>query len=304
MRFSFIRASRFFLPLSGLLVLASAVLFFITPGPSVSIEFTGGTLMEVRLPENKTGDDLAASLKTFTASGADVSAANLSKTRSGSWFVRTETLSNDQHTALIAHLNETIGSVQELQYTTIGPTVGASLKRHAFWAILAACIAIMIFLAFSFRKVPRSLNPWTFGAAAIAALIHDIIIILGIFTVLSHVTSFQVDTLFVTALLSIMGHSVSDTIVIFDRIRETLGNSGKQISISEVADDALKNCISRTFSTGIGMLIMLTALFIFGAESIRWFMLALIIGTVIGMYSSYFVATPLLVFWKNHSKKR
>jgi preprotein translocase subunit SecF len=172
------------------------------------------------------------------------------------------------------------------------------LKQRAFWALLVASLAIMAFVAFSFRKIPRSLSPWTFGAAAIVALVHDIIILLGVFTLISHFTTFQVDTLFVTALLSIMGHSVSDTIVIFDRIRETLNSSDKHDTFQAIADKALHACVSRTINTGIGILIMLISLFIFGSESIRWFILALIIGSMVGMYSSYFVATPLLVFWR------
>jgi preprotein translocase SecF subunit len=297
---SFIKLSRFFLPLSGLLVLASLVLFF-KPGPVVSIEFTGGTLMELGLPDGKTQTDLENSMKTFTE--VSLEGENISHTRTGTYFVRIPTLTTDQHTHFIEHLGKDLGSIQELQYTTIGPTVGASLKQHAFWALIVASLAIMIFLAFSFRKIPRHLNPWMFGASAIAALLHDIIIILGIFTILSHYTTFQVDTLFVTALLSIMGHSVSDTIVIFDRLRETLFASNKHDDIGTLADHALHACLSRTFSTGIGMLIMLVSLFIFGSESIKWFMLALIIGTVIGMYSSYFIATPILVLWKKRSDR-
>ena len=216
--------------------------------------------------------------------------------------MKTATLSNEEHTALIAHVKNDLGNVDELQYTTIGPTVGANLKERAFWALLVASLVIMAFVAFAFRKIPRSLNPWTFGAAAIVALVHDITILLGVFTILSHYTTFQVDTLFTTALLSIMGHSVSDTIVIFDRIRETLSHSDKHETFAHVADKALHACISRTINTGLGILIMLTSLFIFGSESIRWFILALIIGTIVGMYSSYFVATPLLVLWKKKSR--
>lgn len=293
---SFIKLSRIFLPISGLLVLASLIVFFY-PGPHVSIEFTGGTLMEIALPEGKTQDDLATAIGSFTQNGKPIE-ENISRTKTGTYFVKTPTLTNEEHTALVAQLESSLGDINELRYTTIGPTVGASLKSHAFWALLIASAAIMIFLAFSFRKIPRSLNPWTFGIAALGALVHDIIILLGIFTVLSYFTTFQIDTLFITALLSIMGHSVSDTIVIFDRIRETLTSSGKHESITHIADTALKACISRTINTGMGMLIMLIALFLFGSESIRWFMLALIIGTVIGIYSSYFVATPILVFWK------
>lgn len=297
---SFITLSRFFLPLSALLVLGSLVVFFY-PGPNVSIEFTGGTLMEMGISEGKTQQDLLAAVNTFRVDDKALE-AHLSRTKTGTWFVKTQTLTNEQHIALLTHVEQAIGTVQELQYTTIGPTVGSNLKQRSFWALLIASIAIMAFVAFSFRKVPRSLNPWTFGAATILALLHDIIILLGVFTILSHLTSFQMDTLFVTALLSIMGHSVSDTIVIFDRIRETLTGSDKHEKLSTVADKALWACLSRTFNTGFGLLIMLFALFIFGSESIRWFMLALIIGSIVGMYSSYFVATPILVFWKKRER--
>ena len=297
---SFIKLSRFFLPLSGLLVLASLAVF-IYPGPIVSIEFTGGTLMEMGVPQGKTQADLNTSLHSFTLTGRSLE-QSLSRTKTGTYFVKTATLSNEEHTALIAHVKNDLGNVDELQYTTIGPTVGANLKERAFWALLVASLVIMAFVAFAFRKIPRSLNPWTFGAAAIVALVHDITILLGVFTILSHYTTFQVDTLFTTALLSIMGHSVSDTIVIFDRIRETLSHSDKHETFAHVADKALHACISRTINTGLGILIMLTSLFIFGSESIRWFILALIIGTIVGMYSSYFVATPLLVLWKKKSR--
>lgn len=297
---SFIKLSRIFLPVSALLVLASVVVFFY-PGPNVSIEFTGGTLMEVGIPAGKTQADLGAAVHSFQQNGKNIE-ENLSRTKTGTYFVKTPTLTNDEHTALIQHLNSSLGKIDELQYTTIGPTVGANLKQRAFWALLIASLAIMAFVAFSFRKIPRSLNPWTFGAAAIVALVHDILIILGVFTIISHFTTFQMDTLFVTALLSIMGHSVSDTIVIFDRIRETVNNSDKHTSFSAVADKALHACVSRTINTGVGILIMLISLFIFGSESIRWFILALIIGSIVGMYSSYFVATPILVFWKKRDR--
>lgn len=295
---SFIKLSRFFLPLSALLVLASLVVF-LYPGPNVSIEFTGGTLMELGIPQAKTQADLAAAITSYSMDGKQLE-ANISKTKTGTYFVKVPTLTNDEHTAFVKHLTDVLGSVNQLQYTTIGPTVGANLKEHAFWALLVASLIIMAFVAFAFRKIPRSLNPWSFGISAIIALVHDVTILIGVFTILSHVTAFQMDTLFTTALLSIMGHSVSDTIVIFDRIRETLNLSDKREDFAAIADRALHACISRTINTGLGILIMLSALFIFGSESIRWFILALIIGTVVGMYSSYFVATPILVLWRAH----
>jgi preprotein translocase subunit SecF len=295
---SFIRLSKFFLPLSGLLVLASVVLFFY-PGPQISIEFTGGTLMEIQIPEEQDKEALQSSLVSFNAS---LAVANIARTRTGTYFVRIPTLTNEEHAALLGHLEDTLGSVEELQYTTIGPTVGNTLKRRAFYALALAAVAIAIYLAAAFRKIPRHLNPWTFGFSAILALLHDIIITVGIFTIISYYTTFQIDTLFITALLSIMGYSVNDTIVIFDRLRSNLFIEGKKTDLTAIADRSLMETVSRTINTGIGALIMLFALFFFGSESIRWFILALIVGTLIGTYSSFFVATPILVFWQKKRK--
>jgi preprotein translocase subunit SecF len=293
---SFLRLSRLFVPVSVVLVLTSLVLL-VTPSPRLSIEFTGGTLMEVQLPVGKTKADLEQTIATFKKDDKALDGTTISTTRTGSHFVRTTTLTNDEHNRLLTHLKTALGDVQELQYTTIGPTVGSSLKQRAFWALLAAGVAIIAFLAFAFRKIPKALSPWSFGLAAIAALVHDLAITVGIFTILSYVTPFQVDTLFVSALLSIMGYSVSDTIVIFDRIRDNM-LADPRGDFAEIAERSLRQTLSRTLNTGLGALIMLSALFFFGSESIRWFMLALIIGTIIGTYSSFFVATPLLVYWR------
>jgi preprotein translocase subunit SecF len=297
---SFLRLSKLLLPVSGLAVLASLVLL-VSPGPVMSIEFTGGTLMELQLPEGKVRSDLASALQSFALQGEEMDAA-ITETKTGSYFVRTQTLDNEQHQSLMNHLTQSLGNVQEMQYTTIGPTVGQSLKVRAAWALIAAVIAIVLYLALAFRKIPRHLSPWSFGASAIVALVHDIVITLGIFTILSHYTTFQADTLFVSALLSIMGYSVSDTIVIFDRIRDNLFLEGKMTDFPTIAEKSLRQTMSRTLNTGLGALIMLFALFFFGSESIRWFILALIVGTIVGTYSSFFIATPLLVVWRKKKK--
>ena len=298
---SFLRLSRIFLPISIVLVIASLVLL-VAPGPTMSIEFTGGTLMEIALPDGKTKDDLRGALATFRDGEGSLANASITTTKSGTEFVRTPTLTNEEHQALLAHVQSTLGNVQEMQYTTICPTVGRGLKTRAFWALFTASIAIIAYVAFAFRKIPKSLSPWRFGLAAIIAVIHDVTITVGIFAILSTFTTFQVDTLFVSALLSIMGYSVSDTIVIFDRIRDNLILEGSRGDFSEIIERSLRQSLSRTLNTGLGALIMLSALFFFGSENIRWFMLALIVGTVIGTYSSFFVATPLLAFWKKRSR--
>jgi len=299
---SFTRFARFLLPVSAVLMLASLVLLF-NPGPQLSIEFTGGTQMEVGLPAAKTQADLTAALDSYKKGTPDAVSPAITKTKTETYFVRMRNLSNEEHTALLAHLRGTLGEVRELQYTTIGPSVGANLKQRAFWAVLAAIVAIISYIAFAFRKIPKSLSPWAFGGAAIFALVHDIVIMLGIFTILSYTTTFQVDTLFISALLSIMGYSVSDTIVIFDRIRDNL-TEDKRGDFEQITNRSLTQTLTRTLNTGLGALIMLFALFFFGSESIRWFILALIIGTVVGTYSSFFVAAPLVVFWRKRADKK
>ncbi|MBI3331483.1 protein translocase subunit SecF [Candidatus Peregrinibacteria bacterium] len=295
---SFLGTARYLLPVSIVLMVLSLVLL-VKPGLNMSIEFTGGTLMEFELPAGNTKEDLTMALRTFDRPDVSFDGAAVTKTRTDSYFVRTPTLTNEQHLALLDHLTKSFGEIKELQFTTIGPTVGSSLKRRAVYALLIATVAIILYVALAFRKIPRKLSPLRFGVIAVAALLHDILLTVGIFTILSHFTTFQVDTLFVTALLSIMGYSVNDTIVIFDRIRDNLhlqDHRGEDFAV--LAERSLRQTMTRTINTGLGALIMLFALFFLGSESIRWFILTLILGTLIGTYSSFFIATPLLVYWK------
>lgn len=283
--------------LSAVLVAASVFTLFV-PGPQLSIEFTGGTLMELNLPAGKTEADLRTALAAVKLGDRTLSDASLTSTKTNSVFVRVETLSNEEHQAVLSSLKKSLGDVQELQYTTIGPTVGQNLKTKALWALVLACVAIIVYIAFAFRQMPGGISPWSFGICAVAALAHDTLLTVGVFTILSRTTTFQMDLLFVTALMSIMGNSVNDTIVIFDRARAILKDSGRKVDFEEAVVMSLKQSVIRTVNMGIAVLIMLFALFLLGSESIRWFMLALIVGTVIGNYSSYFVATPLLLFWR------
>jgi preprotein translocase subunit SecF len=293
---SFAKLGKFLLGVSVLLVIASITLF-IVPGPRLSIDFAGGTLMELVLPEGKTKEDLDMALRTFQGE-KEVGNVAIAQTKTGSLFVRLRDLSNEEHLALISHLNTELGTVQEQQFTTIGPTVGESLKRKSILALGIACIAIVAYIAMAFRKIPRRLNSWKFGIAAVAALLHDVILTTGIFVILSHTTTFEFDTLYVTALLTIIGYSVNDTIVIFDRIRENLFLQEGRVEFEKLVEMSFYQTFTRTINTALATLIMLGALFFLGAESIRWFALTLITGIVLGTYSSYFIAPPILMIWR------
>jgi preprotein translocase subunit SecF len=295
---SLLKFSKFFLGLSGLCVVCSLALLFVMK-PNLSIDFTGGTLMEISIPEDKTKDDVSSALATLNIENP-LGNSQLSSIKGKGVLLRMRDLTNEEHIALISHLGKELGEISEQQFTTIGPTVGSSLKKRSFIALGIASIVIVLYIAFAFRRVPRRLSPWRFGVIAVLTLLHDVIITVGIFTVLSHTTSFEFDTLFVTALLTILGYSVNDTIVIFDRIRDNLASSGRTEDFRDIADRSLSQSITRSINTSVSTLIMLFALFLLGSESIKWFILALIVGAVIGTYSSIFLATPLLVHWRKN----
>ncbi|MBU2213079.1 protein translocase subunit SecF [Patescibacteria group bacterium] len=298
MKFSFIKPAKYFLMLSATLVGVSIVLL-ISPGPTFSIDFTGGTLIELKIPSSSTKDDLAQAMSSLIfEDGSKIDNVSFSTTKSETMLMRMRDLTNEEHLALIDHLTKTLGETQELQFTTIGPTVGASLKKQSLWALGIASVAIVLYIAFAFRKVPKRLSPWRFGIIAVVTLLHDVLITVGIFVILSQFTSFEFDTLFATALMTILGYSVNDTIVIFDRIRDNLLSSNRGEEFHIVAERSLHQSITRSINMSVSTLIMLSALFLLGSESIRWFVLTLIVGMVIGTYSSIFLATPLLVYWR------
>ena len=306
-RMIFLGLSKFLLPIAALLASICLISLFY-PGPTLSIEFTGGTLMEVQLPAEKTKEELSTALAAFTPTSTipldNVSMFGVKKENRSSYLLRMRLLTNEEHVELLAHLEQSFGEVQELKFTTIGPSVSASLKKRAFLALGIASLAIILYLTIAFRKIPRKLSAFRFGVVAVLAPLHTILILVGIFTVLSAFTTFQVDSLFVTALLSVMGYSVNDVIVILDRIRDNTIETRAKGDFGELVERSLQQTLKRTLSTGLGALIMLFSILFFGAESIRWFILALILGTFIGTYSSYFIATPLLVLWQKKARAR
>ena len=296
---SFLRPAKFFLGLSALLSITGAVILFV-PGPKLSIDFTGGTLMEIALAENVTKDDVAIAMRSLDMD-PPLGTVAVNITRDGTALLRMRDISNEEHINILSALENMLEGIEERQFTTIGPTVGASLRQRSLWALGLAAIAIVLYIAFAFRKVPRRLSAWRFGIIAVVTLLHDVLVTVGIFVILSHITSFEFDTLFITALLTIIGYSVNDTIVIFDRIRDNLFLLDTREPFADTAERSLQQSIRRSINTSVSTLIMLFALFFLGSESIKWFVLTLITGATIGTYSSIFLATPLLVYWRKRN---
>jgi preprotein translocase subunit SecF len=304
---SFLQLTKIFTPVSAVVAVASIGLLIFWP-LRLGIEFTGGTLMEVILPADQSKTDLEGALASFTppAGEAPLEVAAIGSTSNGSLLVRMKEISNETHIALLEHLQAEVGEVNEILYSTIGPTVSEHLKGRAVWALGIALVAIVLYISAVFRRVSGHLTGWDYGFASIIALVHDVLVTLGMFTILSHLTTFEADILFVTALLSMMGYSVNDTIVIFDRIRENLRETGNRLPFRETVQKSLRESLMRTLNTGMGAFIMLLALFFLGPQSLRWFILALIAGTLIGTYSSFFVATPwlMLQYKRKHPQKK
>jgi len=185
----------------------------------------------------------------------------------------------------------------EERVETIGPAISAQLKERSYKAAIAVVLAIVSYIAYTFRRVSKPVKSWKYGITAILALFHDVLITMGVFAILGHYMGVEIDIPFVVAMLTILGYSVNDTIVVFDRVRENLIKHGYE-NFAHIVNKGVNETLVRSLNTSITTLIVLSALFLFGGNSIHYFSLALIIGIVLGTYSSIFLASPLLVVWK------
>ena len=302
MKFKFIKYTKVWFSISMIAILIGVfgmVQNKISTGSflEMGIDFTGGSSMEFQFESETTPLLIKESINTGYSIGLEnpVNAVGqIAETGEGTFIVQAKDLTEEQLTNISTELTNDIGNFEMLRFTTIGPKVGETLKQKAFTALIIALIAIVLYIAYAFRKVPKRVSPWKFGIAAIAALTHDILITLGIFALLG----FEINIFFITALLTIMGFSVHDTIVVFDRIRENLKKQNRDDTFGDVADISLNQTLTRSINTSISTLFPLVALYIWGSESIQTFVFALLIGILVGTYSSIFIASPLLTIWQ------
>jgi preprotein translocase subunit SecF len=216
-----------------------------------------------------------------------------------SFLITLEELNETTFETVSTNLKNTLGEFEVVSFRRVSSSIGQHFQREAFVAIGLALIAIILFVAVAFRKIPKIINPWRFGAVSIIALFHDVLVIVGVFAVLGYVADVELDLQFITALLATLGFSVNDTIVILDRVRENLNKQKSKESFEDVVEKSIQQTFRRSINTSLSTLFPLIFLLLFGAESIFYFMLALTIGITIGTYSSIFIAAPLLVSWKN-----
>lgn len=283
---------KIFFATSGILLALSSLAMFVY-GFNISIDFKGGTLSEVSYPERPAQTEVEMKIETLKVGGFSVRPSG-----DFNYTIRTRELSPDERRALI----EALGNPMVERQNTIGPIAGEELKSKAVKAVVVVVLMIVLFVTFAFRKVSRPVASWKYGLATIVALAHDIILPTGIFVLLGHYMGVEIDLLFVTGLLAILGYSVHDTIVVFDRVRENLRvNTEKNLTedFETTVGKSVKQTFGRSINTSMTIFITLFVLYLMGSLATKDLALLLIIGVIIGTYSSIFVASPLLVtFYK------
>lgn len=283
--------------LISLAIIVPGTIALILWGLKPGIEFTGGSEIEVTGATNQS--QLQATLET--AGGHDITITTSGDSNLlARYSVESGADAEQVHQQIKAQI--TAAGMAETSYNQVGPSVSRDITRNAGLSVLLASLAIIAYIAFAFRKTPPPLKSWNFGVAAIVAVLHDALLVIGLFAILGHFFGVQVDSLFVTAVLTIIGFSVHDTIVVFDRIRENLRRYNG--SFEEIVDRSITETMARSINTSLTVLIVLLAFFLFGGGSIHNFILALLIGILSGTYSSIFNAAPLLVSYNKHKIKK
>lgn len=285
-----------------MLVVASIISMLVF-GINLGIDFTGGSVLEVEYSEGVPEKQIIENALVNFGLDSFV----LRATGNNGYIIKTKSIDDATKVSIERALTfDGANPLEVKRFNTIGPTLGSELKSKASVALLVVAFAIVIFIAYTFRHVSKPVSSWKYGFVAIIALAHDIIITLGFFALLGGIIGTEINTLFITALLVILGYSINDTIVVLDRIRENLrgkDDNYKQAKFAEIVNQSLKETFARSINTSITTLLALFALFIIGGESTKDFALALIVGVISGAYSSLFLAAPLLVSFKERQEK-
>jgi len=289
-----IRHKKIFLTISAVLVIASIAVIFIF-GFRYGIDFVGGTLWEIQF-EDVTIDK--QEIENFLSDNLEHEGALATKTgESGRYLLRLPVISEEEHRAFLLAINEDLGEVQELRFETIGSAVGRELRNRAITAFICVLLGISLYIAFAFRKVSHPVSSWKYGIITLITLFHDALIPAGLFAVLGEYSNAEINVNFIVAILVVVGFSVHDTIVVFDRIRENLKSGGRG-EFDALVNASVNQTIARSINTSLTLFFVVAAIYFLGAPILKHFVLAIAVGTVVGTYSSIFLASPLLTMWR------
>lgn len=284
----------------SLIIIIPGLISLILWGLPLSIDFTGGSRLTLTFPKRVEQETVNQIKSVLLEEKIEVSMIQKSERQA---FIRTKTISQKKDSEIISVLEKKVGIFKQEEFETVGPVIGGETTANAIKAVILACVLIVLYIAWAFRQVPKPASSWRFGICAVIALIHDVLVIVGLSSLLGHFFGFEIDSLFITALLTIIGFSVHDTIVVFDRVRENLRRMAGS-PFATIVNDSILQTLSRSLNTTLTVLLVLFTLLLFGGESIRTFVIILLIGITSGTYSSIFNAAPLLVVWDEQIRQK
>lgn len=287
-----------YLVFSAVVILPGIVALLVW-GLNMSVDFTGGSVFRYEFESGINPEDLR---KVYVEKSIDVEAV---VPESGNKYsVRTKPVEPQRNNEIKEAVSAVFPNSKQLSFETVGPSIGAETTRSAFVALSWAVVGIMVYIAFAFRNVPKPYSSFRFGVSAVVAMLHDALVLVGLFAILGHFKNVEVDGLFITAVLTVLGFSVHDTIVVFDRIRENLGKLPKVMDIEDVTNYSVAETLSRSVATSLTVIFTLSALYVLGGDTIKMFVLAMLVGIISGTYSSIFNAAPVLVLWEKYAAKK
>ncbi|HSO12438.1 MAG TPA: protein translocase subunit SecF [Anaerolineales bacterium] len=280
----------------SLLIILIGLVITLTGGIPLSIDFTGGSLLEVKF----NGQTPETSQIIAVYDNAGIKDVQVQTSETGSYIIRSQFLENDNRDAVLASLNETIGEVTVIRFDSVGPSIGKQVTSRGALAVVVSSLLVVLFIAWSFRGIA---NAFRYGVCAILAMIHDVAIIFSVTALGSLLWGWEIDSLFLTALLTVIGFSMQDTIVVFDRIREN-SNVYRRLDFETLVNHSIVQTLQRSINTQLMTVeFLLLALAMFGGITLREFAAILLIGLFSGTYSSIFIAAPILVLWENREWK-
>lgn len=275
------------------MLLSIAAIVFL--GFRFGIDFLGGTLWELKFESQISRDELTE----FFRSKLGLTEAIIIEESNAAFLIRSKEMSEADHQKYLNQINAELGAADELRFEAIGAAVGAELREKAITAFILVLLAISLYIAFAFRKVSRPVSSWKYGVITLVTLFHDALIPTGLIILLGYLLNVEVDTNFIVAILVVMGFSVHDTIVVFDRVRENLRVSGLQkTDFDALVNASVNQTMARSINTSLTLILVLVAMYFLGAPTLKYFVLTIAVGTIVGTYSSIFVASPLLTIWR------
>lgn len=300
--------NRYFFFLISLLVIVPGIVFMglnwskTKAGPLLlGVDFRGGSLLEAQFEGDRPAmEDIAALYAEFSTEEEAIAEPVIQPLAEDAFAIRSKTMTDETKGELVAEMESRFGSkVIVLNFTSVSPSIGAEVTRAAGYAILFAAVAILLYIWYAFRGVK---HPYRYGTAAILAMLHDVFVVLGTEAILGYFFGWEADALFLTALLTVIGFSVHDTIVVFDRVREN-SNTLRRVEYEAMVNHSIVQTLDRSINTQLTVMLTLFALVLFGGDSTRHFVIILLVGIFSGTYSSIFNAAPILVVWENREWK-